>query len=247
MSATHASVDDELRALAAFYCVQDQLAENVELSRLAATYCEVALTAGIFEVIVGGAHEERALAALATKRGLSPRAAEIFLKLAKAHPGVMLGAKFAFGRGLLPEPTLYVRTKAPRDQVLDVVLAACPEIARFEQEVRAQLADVNCLYGIGMSALGEHVLLKTYTLHENVLGRVGFRSLRVTPEGILPESREYVPGASLADVPAQAFLRNIVREVFGVDRVSHWAFSPSREPKLYVERVGAIATDLSCQ
>ena len=201
------------------------------------SYLELALDDGGFEIITGGAGIAFAqpLADAAAVLGLAAPARTAFLAAAVAYPNAMLGLKVdAAGRSA---PTLYHRTMLPLDEGLRLVAGCLPGVAA---EVAARLAPARTLYGLGYTMLGAELRMKTYVL-DDVAGRVGFRSVRATAHGVEDDDRRY---EAEAPVDASLSIARRAANALGVKVLGHVARSARRGTKVYVERIGAIPTDV---
>lgn len=210
------------------------------------SYLELTLADEGFEIITGGVGCADALARAAREQGLGDEAVDAFARTDRAFPGAMLGLKV--GVGTRVPPTLYHRTMMPLERGL-AHLASFDAIAPFSRELARALGDVKTLYGLGFTesaerghANGTRLRVKTYALGDVACG-VGFRSVRVGPSGVEPSVREYVPNAKADDSP----LARLARRSLGASVFGHVAHSAGRGDKIYVERVGAIATDFSAR
>lgn len=203
-------------------------------------YFELTLGVDGFEVITGGVGPTvaRSLARIAAAWRSPRRTTEAFLDCAARFPGRMLGLKLATPWA---PPTLYVRVTAPMTDGT-AFLAALPEAAGSVGEVRSRLSGNQTLYGLGFSSAGVALRVKTYTLTD-----AGFLSLRLGEGGVLPEEKAYAAETRF-ETPSPAWQRvvDFAREAFGVERFSHVGakrLDAGVEHRLYLERVGAVATD----
>lgn len=228
----------DVRRVAAEYGL-DASREVASLGGFFESYLELALTEGGFEIITGGVGCAHALAEAARDHGLGAEAREAFLRTDLRFPGAMLGLKVAVG--LSAKPTLYHRTMTPVEDALAHLRTLAP-LAPFTVDLARAVGNAKTLYGLGFTEVRGAMRLKTYVLG-NVDGSVGFRSVRVGPEGVEPDVREYVPDAPGDD----ATLAGIAGRALDVRVFGHAARSEGRAPKLYVERVGAIPTDFSAR
>lgn len=248
-------VMDELYALG-----QAQSIPRAELERALAdlaphlaSYTEVVLTERGLELIVGGKGQAVAtdLARIADAHGVA--ASGRFRRCHERYPDRMMGLKLCLGP-TAPAPTLYVRTMAPVAEVLDLV-AALPEHREAVPELARQLAQNQILYGLGFG--GAHSgtpLLKTYTLADvSLLGlpaRVGFVSLRASADVVEREVKRYLPDLAFRDLPAASAFAHL-GPLLAAGRIDHVGVieCSGHEPevKLYLERVGAIASDWSAR
>ena len=199
------------------------------------TYLELALDDAGFEVITGGVGNACGLASASRVLGLGAPARSAFLAAAAAYPDAMLGLKVdAAGRSA---PTLYHRPMMPIAEGLRLLGAIEPNVVRA---LGARLAPARTLYGLGFTTTSAGALrVKTYVL-DDVAGRIGFRSVRATAHGVEAEARSYE-----AEAPIESSLSVARRAaiVLGVTTLGHVARSAGRGAKVYVERIGAIATD----
>jgi len=206
------------------------------LAPFLASYLELALDDGGFEIITGGKGVAPALADAAAALGLAATARTAFLAAAAAHPDGMLGLKVDVGGRTAP--TLYHRTMLPLEAGLRILRAYAIDAA-VVAALAARLAPARTLYGLGFTTSAGELRVKTYVL-DDVAGRVGFRSVRVTAHRIEDDERSYE-----AEAPVDASLAVAQRaaSVLGVTALGHVARSRRRGPKVYVERIGAIRTD----
>ncbi len=245
----------ELRALGHAQAVPRAELERAlaDLAPHLASYAEVVLTERGLELISGGKGRAVAadLARIADAHGAV--AIERFLRCHERFPDRMLGLKLCLGHAAAA-PTLYVRTMAPVAEVLELV-ATLPEHHAAVPELARELAENHLLYGLGFGkANSGEPLLKTYTLADvSVCGlreRVGFVSWRASGATVEREAKRYLPDLAWSDVPnADHFAR--LRSLLPVDHVGHLGVieRPGQKPeiKVYVERVGAIASDWSAR
>lgn len=205
------------------------------------TYLEIALDDGGFEIITGGRGVAAPLERAAEALGLARPARDAFRLAAARLPDAMLGLKVdAAGRA---PPTLYHRAMLPLDGGL-ALLAAIGLPPDVVAALAARLAPARTLYGLGFSTADGSLRVKTYVL-DDVAGRVGFRSVRATPGGVEEDERRYEAGADPGRTDLDA-ARRAARDL-DASVLGHVARSGSRAPKVYVERVGAIPTDVSAR
>jgi len=214
-------------------------------------YAELVVTAAGIEIITGGVGNATArdLARIATVAGA--RTCDAFLACTERFPDRMLGLKLCFGAAA-SFPTLYLRTLAPRADVLSFV-ATLPDHAGAVPALSLALAGNEVLYGLGFSttAAGQP-LLKTYSLDDvSALGShamPGFVSFRAMGAAVAREVKRYLPDLAWSELP-DGFGYEQVRALVGCERVGHLGVveSPGVAPqvKLYLERVGAVASDFS--
>ena len=219
------------------------------------TYAELVVTEHGIEVITGGVGDETAgsLARIGIEHGVSPETSAAFLACARAFPGRMLGLKLCFAPSR-PGPTLYVRTLAHRGEVL-AFLSRLREVASALNALDQRLEGNRTVYGLGFSAHDGALAVKTYSLADVALlgsaARPGFVSWRVAGGALLREAKRYLPDLEWAELPVWPALAREVRARVACDRVGHLGVIESTggapEVKLYLERVGAIPTDLSAR
>lgn len=229
---------EDIRRLAREYGFDVRLLLDM-LAPFFGSYLELAIEDEGFEVITGGVGIARELARAAASLGLDPSAIEAFLGAAATYPDAMLGLKVdAAGR---TPPTLYHRTMLPLERGLE--LLACNLHASAIDALAARLAPARTLYGLGFTTTAGRLRVKTYVLDE-VEGHVGFRSVRVTSNGVEEDERLYEAEAPVrTDVP----VARLAAHVLGVNVLGHVASSRRRGTKVYVERVGAIPTDFAAR
>jgi hypothetical protein len=213
-------------------------------------YAEMVVAEHGLEVITGGIGSNLAteLARLAAGRGAPGITTAAFVACERAFPERMLGLKLCFGPPHAP-PTLYVRTLAPRALAIDFV-RHLPGIAPAAAALDRALAENSTVYGLGFSSRQEELVLKTYTIADvSALGagaRPGFVSFRVSGGELRRETKRYLPDLPWSELPP--WYRD-VRQHVPVERVGHLGVvevdgSPP-DVKLYLERIGAIASDFS--
>lgn len=234
----------------------EQAAEDVA-SHLA-DYAEFVFGEAAFELITGGCGpaKARSLARLATRYGLPPRAVAAFEALAAHFPEAMLGLKLAIEAGPTM-PTLYVRTKTSTAAVLPLLqqILTAGEAASLAQT----LTHNSVLYGLGFTGLAA-VVLKTYViqdLRDFFPAQVpeptpGFVSYRIEAGTVRPDCKYYLPDVNLETWAAPtARWATIRRALLAADDL-HVAgnigvHSGTNAYKIYVEQVGAIATDFAAR
>lgn len=217
--------ETEIRRVAAEYGlnVETQLERARPFLR---DYLELVFAEDHFEIITGG---RGCASKLARVSGLGP-AADAFLRTDQRFPGAMLGLKLAVGAEL--PPTLYHRSLIP----IAEALTHLETLGHPTRDLAALLESNTTLYGVGFTETSGALRLKTYLLGRTG-DRIGFRSVRQGPAGTEADIRVYVPEVS-SDCIAAAH----AQRALGVTHFGHVAHSPARATKVYVERVGAIAT-----
>ena len=193
-----------------------------------ASYLELVFAADSFEIITGG----RGCAAELAKASGTNVAAAAFLETDRRFPGAMLGLKVAVGA--TTPATLYHRSRIPFDVGARHVAALCGRPVPC-------VDGVETLYGLGFTEERGVLRIKTYVLGA-VGDALGFRSVRLGPDGVETDVREYTP-----DARSEAIAAHHARRALGVERFGHVASSRARDTKVYVERVGAIATDYAAR
>ena len=164
----------------------------------------------------------------------------------------MLGLKVCFGAPYAA-PTLYVRTLAPRADVM-AFLRGLPAIAPAVPALDDALSGNAIIYGLGFSSSSVGLVLKTYTVADvAALGsteRPGFVSFRVAAGALTRETKRYLPDLGWREHELPAWSLE-VRARIACDRVGHLGVieAAGRPPqvKLYLERVGAIQSDFSAR
>ena len=223
-----------------------------------ADYAEFVFGETGFELITGGcgADKARALALLATRYHLHPRAVVAFEALAAHFPAAMLGLKLAIEPGPTL-PTLYVRTKASTEAVLPLLREMLTN-KEFEG-LCLTLAQNATLYGLGFTGhVG--VVLKTYVIQDLqsffpdhvTRPTPGFVSYRIAGGAVQPACKYYLPDVDLtAWEPPTARLAAIRQALLAEPdlRVAGniGVHSGTQAYKIYVEQVGAIPTDFSAR
>lgn len=211
------------------------------LAPFLASYLEIALDGGGFEIITGGRGVARELAGAAAALGLEAPARDAFLLAASRAPEVMVGLKVdAAGRS---PPTLYHRAMLPLGEGL-ALLGDVGLPIHVRGALAGRLAPARTLYGLGFSTAAGALRVKTYVL-DDVDGRVGFRSVRATAAGVEVDERVYEANADAR--AAELGCARRAERALGVSVLGHVARSPARGAKVYVERVGAIPTDISAR
>jgi hypothetical protein len=260
-----ARVTREVRALAELYSVDRAEVERVieSLEPWFERYAELVLTETGFEVITGGVGDDAraGLATAASRFGAPPAVVAAFVACAAAFPDRMLGLKIELGPRA-DGPTLYVRTMAPVEHALGF-LASLATVAPAVPALRRALEPSRTLYGLGFFGQDGELGVKTYTI-DDVAGdptasraacAPGFRSLRVVSGRMSAETKRYLPDVPWGDIvpPTQRWraVADVARAALGCDQAAHFgiASADGRPPelKLYVERVGAIATDFAAR
>lgn len=241
----------EARALAAWKGVaHDELERALAaLEPFLGVYAELVVAERGIEIITGGIGHGVAeeLAAIAKARGAPAVTCEAFLACAAAFPPVMLGSKVCLGAP--SAPTLYVRTLAPREGVLDF-LARIPEIVPALGALADALAANATIYGLGFSSRGNALVTKTYTIRDVADARPGFVSYRIVRGELSKETKRYLPDLAWGDVPAWAKDAAEAKALVACDRVGHLGVIEGEDGpqvKLYLERIGAIPSDFSAR
>jgi hypothetical protein len=253
----------KLSALAVAPALYPALADRIEEAAVAfgphfTDYAEFVFGETGFELITGGcgAGKARALAALAARYHLHPRAVAAFEALAPHFPAAMLGLKLAIEPGPTL-PTLYVRTKASTAAVLPLLreLLTAEEFAGL----RRTLAQNDTLYGLGFTGQAG-VVLKTYVI-QNLQAffsahvatpTPGFVSYRIAGGAVQPACKYYLPDVDLAAWEPPTARLAAIRQVLLAEpdlRVAGniGVHSGTQAYKIYVEQVGAIPTDFSAR
>lgn len=223
-----------------------------------ADYAEFVFGEDAFELITGGCGPEKAqaLAELAAYYGLHPRAVAAFEALAAHYPDAMLGLKLAIEAGPTV-PTLYVRTKTSTAAVLPLLQSIISE--EESESLRQTLAHSSVLYGVGFTGRAA-VVLKTYIIQDLQAffpaqvrqPTPGFVSYRIAGGAVQPDCKYYLPDVDLATwAPPTARLATIRQALLAAPdlRVAGniGVHSGTNAYKIYVEQVGAIATDFSAR
>jgi hypothetical protein len=215
---------EELAALGAFY--------GVSVDAVAATcgdaldrYAEWVLGRDDFALVTLG--DVPALCRLA-RAPASTRLA----RAAARWPAAITGIKLELGGQR--EPTLYIRTTCPWHEAVDW-LGGEVDAAIVERIPQARAA-----YGLGFQ--GD--VIKTYALTAD-----GFVSYRVDAHGVHDEHKDYraeVPWAEIAWPDARWQAIGALGRSLAFRTAGHvGVLSSAHELKVYVERIGAIATDRS--
>ena len=223
-----------------------------------ADYAEFVFGETDFELITGGcgAQKARALAELATRYGLHWRAVAAFEALAAHYPEAMLGLKLALSAGPVL-PTLYVRTKTDIATVL-------PQLQQFltadeSASLRQTLHHNSVLYGVGFTGRMA-LVLKTYVIQELqaffpahlAAPTPGFVSYRISGGAVAPDCKYYLPDVDLASWQPPTARLATIREALLTQADLRVAgnigvHSGTQSYKIYVEQVGAIATDFAAR
>lgn len=205
------------------------------------SYLELALDDDGFEIITGGRDVASELERAAADLGLGAPARAAFRLVASRAPHAMLGLKLdAAGRA---PPTLYHRAMLPLGEGL-ALLGELGIPAPVRADVGARLAPAETLYGLGFTTSRGALRVKAYVL-DDVAGRVGFRSVRATADGVEADERRYEAEADAARAGLDCARR--AARALHVSVLGHVARSPGRGAKVYVERIGAIPTDTSAR
>ncbi|MEZ4443879.1 MAG: hypothetical protein R3B72_32700 [Polyangiaceae bacterium] len=247
------NVAEEIRRLARFQGIVMDEVEQV-LSAFGDhnldTYAEVVITERGLELITGGVGSVAAeLASIARHFGAPEDTARTFLDCAAAFPERMLGLKVCLGPEAAP-PTLYVRTMCSTNEGLVWLQGRVSTAALVEA-----LADNRTLYGLGFASREGECAIKTYSLGPLPDDTIGFHSWRATSSGVVKERKRYWPDVPWGELPLTSWrwrrLARFAARELGYDVAGHFATTErDNEPdelKLYVERIGAIATDRSAQ
>ncbi|MGI4867804.1 MAG: hypothetical protein ACRYFZ_28060 [Janthinobacterium lividum] len=253
----------KLSALAVAPALYPALASRIEQAALdfaphLGDYAEFVFGETGFELITGGCGPAKAeaLADLATCYGLHPRAVAAFEALAAHYPEAMLGLKLALEpAGTMP--TLYVRTK----ETIAAALPLLQQVLTVKEagSLRQTLRHNSVLYGLGFTGQAA-VVLKTYVIQDlqaffpaHVSAATpGFVSYRIEAGAVQPDCKYYLPDVDLASwQPPTGRLAAICRALLAVPdlRVAGniGVHSGTNAYKIYVEQVGAIATDFAAR
>ena len=222
-------------------------------------YWEMVFSSEGFELITAGKGSElrRNLKAVALHHGLSPDTVGLFEACSEVYPDVIIGIKLPFSQVVSDAPTVYVRTKAPKESVLGFLGSRLTKDAINGLE--KVLVQNKTVYGLGFSEKDGRLYLKTYTI-ENVTtanGHIGegFVSHRLSGRTISKEHKEYVPDVPLSEYRTDnarlKTLRDFLVNEMGYTHAGHIgalyendAFS---DYKIYVERTGGIPTDYAAK
>jgi hypothetical protein len=249
-----ADVAAEVRAAGVHYGVAGAAAEFVDAcADSLGRYAEIVFGEDGFEVVTGGVGAVDDVVAIAERAGGSTALCEVFRACAARFPGVMVGVKVCFG-AVAGAPTLYVRCRCAKDDGLAFIgdvfgdgLSAGLS-ADLSADLGAVLAGNDIVYGLGFFDGPRSVGLKTYTLLPG--GGARFVSWRALEGRLQEEHKTYQPNVTIADVSTsgEAWRRHvefIVKHLgwHRADNVGIVERDGRRETKLYIERVGAIATD----
>jgi hypothetical protein len=223
-----------------------------------ADYAEFVFGETGFELITGGcgAAKAAALAQLAARYGLHPRAVHAFEALAAQFPAAMLGLKLAIEPGPTL-PTLYVRTKTSAAAVLPL-LRELLTVAEYDG-LGQTLQHNEVLYGLGFTGHAA-VVLKTYVIQDLqvffpaqvAVATPGFVSYRIAEGAVQADCKYYLPDVDLAAWTPPTARLAAIREALLAEpdlRVAGniGVHSGTQACKIYVEQVGAIPTDFSAR
>jgi hypothetical protein len=237
-------VASELNAVACHYGCEADVAAFITRARpWLERYTEVVLAEHSFEVVTGGVGSEAVNAILALASAASEGTRRIFSACSARFEDVMVGVKVGFATHT--QPTLYVRSKCDLDAGLwFVALHSGPAVA---DQLRAILRENRTFYGFGFSDDEHGPVLKTYTLMPGERGR--FVSWRVRAGELLRSHKSYE-----ADLPLSQLAQNetwrqhieFVSQRLGWQLANNVGRVEGGEAalKLYVERRGAIPTDV---
>jgi len=168
----------------------------------------------------------------------------------------MLGLKLALD-GADTLPTLYVRTKTSPAAVLPLLmpLLTLEELASLRQSLQQN----TILYGLGFTGR-DALVLKTYVIQDLraffpahlAASTPGFVSYRVAEGALQSACKYYLPDVDLASwTPPTARLATICRTLVAEADLclagNIGVHSGTGEYKIYVEQVGAIATDFAAR
>ena len=221
------------------------------------SYAEWVLTEDGFEIITGGVgpRARQAVCDIAASAGLSSSSVRFFRAVAEACPDVMVGVKVPFtsSHSAPTSPTAYVRTALAKDDARQVLKRAAARAGWSFQpgDVVDEHPSCDTLYGIGVVDDDGAPMLKTYVLQE-VGDDVAFVSLRLNAAGLHHAHKEYaadVEVKTLQASPLWGAALTWMQGALGIDTVGHvgrevCAHRADRW-KIYVERIGRIATDRS--
>jgi hypothetical protein len=248
-SATPGVIDvaAELDALGVHYGCADAVRHFVERARpWLAGYAEVVLGEDSFEVVTGGVGASAVSAMAGLGAALSDETRAHFAAAAARFSGVMVGVKVGFGVAV--SPTLYLRCKCPVDDALAFVASDFGEGAAAELAV--VFANNDVCYGFGfVDADDGTAALKTYALVRGA-GRQ-FVSWRLKGGRLQAEHKLY--DADVAIDAVSQLSRKWCDHVDFFTHTLHWRVASNlgrveggsgRAVKVYVERIGAIATDV---
>ena len=107
--------------------------------------------------------------------------------------------------------------------------------APVRADVGARLAPAETLYGLGFTTSRGALRVKAYVL-DDVAGRVGFRSVRATADGVEADERRYEAEADAARAGLDCARR--AARAPHVSVLGHVARSPGRGAKVYVDASG---------
>lgn len=245
---TAPDVAAEIKAIGAHYGVADEAVAFVDACAASlARYAEIVVGEDGFEVVTGGVDAEDDVVAIAERAGASAELSAVFRACAARFPGVMVGVKVAFGPGA-PGPTLYVRCRCALDDGLGFVAGVFGDVVGADLGV--VLAGNGVVYGLGFFDGPASVGLKTYTLVPG--GGARFVSWRVLDGRLQQEQKGYLPNLPIAEVSLQGerwkhHVDFVLRRLgwHAADNVGTVQRGGRSETKLYIERVGAIATDVA--
>jgi hypothetical protein len=197
----------------------------------------------------------------ALQQGALPASVALFRSCNRHFPNRMLGVKFCFGSST-NAPSLYVKTKADIAQGLDFLKQEIGRCDAFSQLATA-LERNRILYGLGFFSAGRQAGIKTYTLTslatpmpiQKEIQAPGFLSYRIIGGQLQKETKKYWPEIDWHDLSGMndrwknilAFVQNDLGypKANQVGIIEREADGKNRPPqlKLYVERIGRIATD----
>lgn len=245
-------VRSELLALASFYGVDRDAVDSV-LDSLGAQldeYAEIVLCEEGFELITAG-HGRSVFESFAQTvrcRGASDRVIAAFRLVHEALPDRIVALKLCLG-GEPDAPSCYVRTMVGLSAGVSL-LSGLEEVGLHCAALTERLRQSSTLYGVGFSGR-ETLRLKTYTLSVDEM-TTGFTSHRIDVKGLhdFPKRYEREVGWSSIRRSSSKWARvlDFAARELGYREAGHvgtWTRADAASTfKVYVERIGAIPTEL---
>ena len=215
-------------------------------------YAEIVLCEDGFEVITAGRGRRvfESFARTARVWGACERVGAAFGVLHRALQDRTMALKVELGDDS-EGPSCYVRTKIALAEGI-ALLESFEEVAPHGLALAARLQTNSTLYGVGLTGR-ESLRVKTYTLSVGETP-TGFTSHRIDERGLHLSPKQYDRKVvwSAIDRPSPKWERilDFAARELGYGEAGHvgtWRRTDAPSTfKVYVERIGAIATELDC-
>jgi len=217
-------------------------------------YAEWVIRPQGMEMITGGRGENcaRALAEIAERSGASADSIEWFINCHRSFPDSQLGLKLSAIPGG-PLPSLYLRIKASLGAGMEFLKARWGRTSAILC-LKERLAANQVFYGMGFFERAGESMVKTYTLQalppRRRTASKGFVSYRLSSSDFSEERKYYYPDYELQDLDEDPQWKPVSRLIWrelGIRKASHLGVivGEHESKQVYLERVGAIATDFS--